>query len=310
MKMRIPAKATHSDAKKLELYRGRKARRVHLFVSDIEPQSKKMRESERIKFQDSLLRHMDRRGWQAFKGDIALDLRLVTTRRDAPQAHTIATSAKAAHDCPSNELSAGTPWEKWIGMPACDASTSMCSSKTEGEAVVIATSLADTLPRLSSSRAHRSASTTSARGSEHSSPRMLRGGCGSDGKSRPRKPASVDVTDRDLANVLLGRERDEERSPHGFDVDHILERHRTEQLGGEADALKRRVAQLLRQHRAAGQGVAHSCWSRLISAIRGELDARPSRSMSAAHARSRVCNAARTTPGKPRTSSSWANPPS
>jgi hypothetical protein len=73
-----------------------------------------------------------------------------------------------------------------------------------------------------------------------------------------RKPASVDVTDRDPANVLLSRERDEERPPHGFDVDHILERHWTEQLGGEADAIKRRVAQLLRQHRAAGQGVAHS----------------------------------------------------
>jgi hypothetical protein len=73
-----------------------------------------------------------------------------------------------------------------------------------------------------------------------------------------RKPASVDVTDRDPANGLLSRERDEERPPHGFDVDHILERHRTEQLGGEADASKRRVAQLLRQHRAVGQGVAHS----------------------------------------------------
>lgn len=85
MKMRVPVKATHSDAKKLELYRGRKARRVHLFVSDIEPQSKKMRQSERIEFQDSLLRHMDRRGWRAFKGDIALDLRLVTTRRAPPR---------------------------------------------------------------------------------------------------------------------------------------------------------------------------------------------------------------------------------
>jgi len=48
----------------------------------------------------------------------------------------------------------------------------------------------------------------------------------------------------------LSRERDEERSPYRFDVDHILKRHRTEQLVGEADAVKRRVAQL-------GQGVAH-----------------------------------------------------
>ena len=40
-------------------------------------------------------------------------------------------------------------------------------------------------------------------------------------------------------------------------VDHILKRHRTEQLVGEADAVKRRVAQLGQQHRALGQGVAH-----------------------------------------------------
>jgi hypothetical protein len=67
-----------------------------------------------------------------------------------------------------------------------------------------------------------------------------------------RKPAPVGVSDGDPANVQLSRERDEERSPHRFDVDHILKRHRTEQLGGEADAVKRRVAQLVRQHRALG----------------------------------------------------------
>lgn len=90
MKLRIPAKAIRSEAKELELYYGRKARRVHISVSDVEPQSKKMREGDRIKFQDSLLRDMDRRGRQAFKGDIVLNLRLATTRHDAPQAHTIA----------------------------------------------------------------------------------------------------------------------------------------------------------------------------------------------------------------------------
>jgi hypothetical protein len=46
---------------------------------------------------------------------------------------------KAAHDCPSHELSAGTPWEKWIGMPACDASTSMCSSKPSIVSLIPAT---------------------------------------------------------------------------------------------------------------------------------------------------------------------------
>ncbi|WP_396604545.1 hypothetical protein ACFLEY_05170 [Bradyrhizobium sp. YCK136] len=100
MKLRIPAKATRSDGKKLELYRGRKARRFHLFVSDVEPQSKKMREGDRIKFQDGLLKDMDRRGRQAFKGDIALDLRLATTRHDAPQAHTIAKNCSTCSGRP------------------------------------------------------------------------------------------------------------------------------------------------------------------------------------------------------------------
>lgn len=90
MKKLIGSKATHSDAKKLTLYQGRKARRLEFYVSSVEPQSKKMRESERIKFQDTLLQAMARRGWRPFNGDIALDLRLATTRHNAPQAHTIA----------------------------------------------------------------------------------------------------------------------------------------------------------------------------------------------------------------------------
>jgi hypothetical protein len=63
MKTHFASKAIHSDAKKLRLYRGRKARRQEFFVSDIEPQSKKMRDAERASFQSSLLQTMDRRGW-------------------------------------------------------------------------------------------------------------------------------------------------------------------------------------------------------------------------------------------------------
>ena len=35
MKLRIPAKVSRSGAKK-ELYRGRKAKRLHLFISEVE----------------------------------------------------------------------------------------------------------------------------------------------------------------------------------------------------------------------------------------------------------------------------------
>ena len=116
-----------------------------------------------------------------------------------------------------------------------------------------------------------------------------------------REPASVDVTDRDPANVLLSRERDE-GGRHGFDVDNILERHRTEQRGrsGCDQAPRRAIAAAASRRGAGRRGLRR--WSRLY---RRSAASRPrlSRSMSAVHARSRVCNAARTIPGKPRTPS-------
>lgn len=69
-------------------------------------------------------------------------------------------------------------------------------------------------------------------------------------------------------------ERDEERSPHRFDVDHLPEPHRTEQAGGEigcGQAPRRAIAAAIR---AWGRTSRICLWSRAISAIRGELDAR------------------------------------
>ena len=102
------------------------------------------------------------------------------------------------------------------------ASTSMCSSQAEGEALVIATSEACTLPRLRSSRTHRSDSTTSARGSAHSSPRTARGACGSAGSSRPRNqllsasPAVLQETSSCPASET------EKRSPQRVDIDEFF----------------------------------------------------------------------------------------
>jgi hypothetical protein len=77
------------NAKLLELYRGRREKRL-LLDYDVEPQSKKMPPAARADFQRRVLRDLEELGRKPFKGDIALDLRLATTSHSAPQAHTIA----------------------------------------------------------------------------------------------------------------------------------------------------------------------------------------------------------------------------
>jgi hypothetical protein len=79
-----------SDARRLELYRGRKQKRVRIWADEVEPRSKKMPVAARVDFQRRVLRDLRSPDRSAFKGPIALDLRLSTTRHDAPQAHTIA----------------------------------------------------------------------------------------------------------------------------------------------------------------------------------------------------------------------------
>ena len=78
------------DAKRLDLFRGRKKKRVRLWLDEIEPRSKKMPEADRVKFQRGVVQGLRDQDRKSFKGPIALDLRLATTRHDAPQAHTIA----------------------------------------------------------------------------------------------------------------------------------------------------------------------------------------------------------------------------
>jgi hypothetical protein len=74
----------------LDLFRGRKKKRVRLWLDEIEPRSKKMPEADRVKFQRGVVQGLRDQDRKSFKGPIALDLRLATTRHDAPQAHTIA----------------------------------------------------------------------------------------------------------------------------------------------------------------------------------------------------------------------------
>jgi hypothetical protein len=79
-----------SDAGALARYRKRYRRRVHILIDDIEPQSKKMPNTERDKFQAAVARQLTSAKRAAFRGDIALKLDLTTTSKNAPQAHTIA----------------------------------------------------------------------------------------------------------------------------------------------------------------------------------------------------------------------------
>lgn len=79
-----------SDAGRLAFFRSRKVRRVNIWIDDIEPQSKRMPKSERIRFQTQVATQLTAAKRSTFTGDIALKLQLATTSRNAPQAHTIA----------------------------------------------------------------------------------------------------------------------------------------------------------------------------------------------------------------------------
>ena len=80
----------NSDAGKLATYRHRKRNRVSISLHDIEPQSKKMPDAQKDKFQKSVLRELTDIKRAAFKAPIALQLDLGTTKHTAPHAHTIA----------------------------------------------------------------------------------------------------------------------------------------------------------------------------------------------------------------------------
>lgn len=79
-----------SDAGALARYRQRRRRRVHIHVDDIEPQSKKMSLADRTAFQTAVAEQLAAVKRSTFRGDLAVKLDLATTRKTAPQAHTIA----------------------------------------------------------------------------------------------------------------------------------------------------------------------------------------------------------------------------
>lgn len=80
----------NSDAGRLAFFRSRKGRRVDISMHDIEPQSKKMPDAERIRFQTQVAVQLANAKRSTFNGAIALKIQLATTSKNAPQAHTIA----------------------------------------------------------------------------------------------------------------------------------------------------------------------------------------------------------------------------
>ncbi|MCL6379416.1 hypothetical protein EXT57_18905 [Pectobacterium brasiliense] len=79
-----------SDAGALARYQTRKRRRVHIVIDDIEPQSKKMSETDRDRFQAAVAEQLTSAKRSTLTGGVALKIDLATTNRNAPQAHTIA----------------------------------------------------------------------------------------------------------------------------------------------------------------------------------------------------------------------------
>lgn len=88
--MRLGPKFFDTHKGRLLRHRHGRSKRVHVFIDDVEPQSKKMPSVDRDRFRASVLRQLDSFGRSAFRGPIALDIDLSTTSKNAPQAHTIA----------------------------------------------------------------------------------------------------------------------------------------------------------------------------------------------------------------------------
>lgn len=80
----------NSDAGARARYKKRKRQRVYIYIDDIEPQSKKMPEADRDRFQEAVAEQLTTLKRAAFKGNVALKIDIATTSKNAPQAHTIA----------------------------------------------------------------------------------------------------------------------------------------------------------------------------------------------------------------------------
>lgn len=71
-------------------YEKRRRQRVHIYMDDVEPQSKKMPEVDRDRFQQAVAKQLGSVKRSTFAGNVALKIDLATTSKNAPQAHTIA----------------------------------------------------------------------------------------------------------------------------------------------------------------------------------------------------------------------------
>ncbi|TCZ22248.1 hypothetical protein [Pantoea agglomerans] len=80
----------NSDAGARARYKKRKQKRVNIYIDNIEPQSKKMPEADRDRFQEAVAEQLTMLNRAAFKGNVALKIDIATTSKNAPQAHTIA----------------------------------------------------------------------------------------------------------------------------------------------------------------------------------------------------------------------------
>jgi hypothetical protein len=79
-----------SDDGRRAAYRQRRRRRIWMAIDNIEPQSKRMPEADRDRFQAAVSAQLKTAKRQPFAGLLALQIDLGTTSKTAPQAHTIA----------------------------------------------------------------------------------------------------------------------------------------------------------------------------------------------------------------------------
>jgi hypothetical protein len=79
-----------TPAGKLTQYWRRRRRRLRIVVGDLEPQSKRMADAEKDELQHQVFGQLKEVRRAAFRGPLALSVRLSTTKATAPQAHTIA----------------------------------------------------------------------------------------------------------------------------------------------------------------------------------------------------------------------------
>ncbi|WP_238879977.1 hypothetical protein [Achromobacter xylosoxidans] len=71
-------------------YEKRKRKRVHIYIDCIEPQSKRMSDADKDRFQCAVAEQLSAMKRSTFRGGIALKIDLATTSKNAPHAHTIA----------------------------------------------------------------------------------------------------------------------------------------------------------------------------------------------------------------------------